>query len=94
MWMYPVQFMLFCVGLFLPFALLPHPLPPHINERDLGMGAMALGVALAFLGTVGIKHLFSVAAARARKRSADASAEGVAGRVHPTAEHRLLDRVD
>lgn len=76
MWMKLAQVALFCVGLFLPFALMPHPLPPHIDKGQIGIGAMALGVAFAYLGTVGISHLLA-SARGARKRRAGSGDEGV-----------------
>jgi hypothetical protein len=91
MWMKLVQFVLFAVGLFLPFVFLPHPLPPNVDAAQIGVFALACGVALAFLGTVGISHLFSTLRRRgARQRRASACTESVAGRVQALPKDRLL----
>mgnify|MGYP001602988108 CR=1 FL=1 len=79
MWMKLAQAVLFVAGLFLPFALLPHPLPPSIDKGQLGIGAIACGIALAWLGTVGISHLLS-AARGAGDRRGGSSAERIARR--------------
>lgn len=80
MWMRIWQVLLFCAGVILPFMAFPQPLPPFIDKTMLSVGLCGTGVALAWLGSVGISRLLSVAAERGRQWGSHAGAEGIAGR--------------
>lgn len=81
------QIALFLIGLFLPFWLLPDPLPPNLDKGQLGMGATALGVAFAYVGTVGISNLLASIRRRcARQRGTDPGPERIAWRSQPLIE--------
>lgn len=84
MWMKLWQFLLFGVGCFLPVAVMPHPLPPTVDKGMYGIACAGIGVAVAWLGSVGIANLLAIARGDGgRKRRASACTESVTGRAKP-----------
>lgn len=76
------QFLLFAVGCFLPVAVMPHPLPESMSDtarQHVWVVYAASGVAVSWLGSVGIWHL-STFLKGARQRRDGTGSERIAGR--------------
>jgi len=67
--MYVWQVLLFCIGCFIPVSFMPHPVPKHMEGQPVWLVYFGFGVALAWLGSVGISHLLSFARGIGKRRT-------------------------
>lgn len=78
MWMKLWQILLFTAGCFLLVPFMPFPLPPNLDKGQYGAACFGIGVAVSWLGSVGISHLAAfLRGERTRKRRTDSSAERI-----------------
>lgn len=62
------QFVLFCGGVLLPALVLPFPYPPALSREYVWVLCMASGIAVAWLGSVGIWYLATFARGIGQRR--------------------------